>query len=109
LLVALRDVAETLGRRPLSLSPLWAESDEAAWRGTVDEAVAHFEANPPHGEWALVIGGARGKAARWPEDRVQSELERLLVKGLGRKEAARLVAEVSGWRPREVYRLAAQG
>ena len=109
LLVALRDVAETLGHRPLSLSPLRAESDEAAWRGTVDEAAAHFEANPPRGEWALVIGGARGKAARWPEGRVQSELERLLVKGLGRKEAARLVAEVSGWRPREVYRLAAQG
>lgn len=108
LLAALRDAAETLGDRPLTLSPVRVEPGERVWRGTVSEAVIHFEANPPRGEWALVIGGATGEAVRWPEDRVRSELARLLAGGLSRKAAARRVAHVSGWRPREVYRLAAE-
>lgn len=107
LLGTLHDVAETLGDRPLALSPMRGESGEGVWRGTVSEAVIHFETTPPCGEWVLVIGGATGEAARWPQDRVQSELARLLADGLSRKAAVRQVAEASGWRPREVYRLAA--
>lgn len=106
LLDALRDVTEILGNRPLALSPVQVELDERVWRGTVDEATAHFETDPPRGEWVLVIGGATGEAARWPEDQVRAELARLLADGLGRRAAARQVARVSGWRSREVYRLA---
>lgn len=106
LLVALRDVVEILGDRRLALSPLLAESGEEVWRGTVNEAVVHFETDPPRGEWALVVGGATGETVRWPEGQVRSELERLLADGLSRKEAARQVAEVAGWRPRKVYGLA---
>jgi len=106
LLVALRDVVEILGDRRLALSPLWAESGEEVWRGTVNEAVVHFEADPPRGEWALAVGGATGETVRWPEGQVRSEMERLLADGLSRKEAARQVAEVAGWRPRKVYGLA---
>lgn len=104
---ALRDAAKTLGDRPLALLPVRDEAGERVWRGTLNEAVAHFEANPLPGEWSLVIGGAVGEAARWPEERVRSELERLLAGGSSRKEAARQVAQVSGWRSREVYGLAA--
>jgi len=109
LLATLRDVAEVLGDRPLALLPLDVASDEGIWRGTVSEAVVHFEVDLSLGEWALVVGGATGEAGRWPEDRVQSELARLLAEGLGRKVAAQQVARASGWRPREVYRLATEG
>lgn len=104
--VALCDIAETLGDRPLALSPVWVGPAEMVWRGTVSEAAAHLEMNPALDEWILVIGGATGEAIRWPETRVRSEFTRLLADGLSRKDTARQVAEVSGWRPREVYRLA---
>jgi 16S rRNA (cytidine1402-2'-O)-methyltransferase len=105
--LALHDVVEILGDRCLILSPLEADADEI-WRGTASEALAYFKANPPPGKWALVISGSLTQTAQWPEERVRSELERLLVKGMSRKEAARQVAGVSGWRPRDVYRLAAR-
>jgi 16S rRNA (cytidine1402-2'-O)-methyltransferase len=108
LLDALRDVAEILGNRPLTLSPVSMESDEKRWQGTVSKALVRCETNSLRGEWALVIGGATGEAARWPEDRVRAELARLLADGLGRRAAARQVAAASGWRPREVYRLGAE-
>jgi 16S rRNA (cytidine1402-2'-O)-methyltransferase len=104
---ALCDVAEILGNRRLALLPFWANSSEA-WRGTVKEALAHLEGEPLRAEWALVISGSTGQAARWSEEQVRSELKSLLADGMGRKEAARRIAEVSGWRRREVYRLAGQ-
>lgn len=112
LLAALRDVAETLGDRALALLRAPITLDGCVWRGTVQEAVAccevNREVNPPPGECALVIGGATEGERRWPEARVRSELARLLAKGLSRKAAARQVAESSGWRQREVYRLAVE-
>jgi len=105
--LALHDVVEILGDRCLTLSPLRADAGEI-WRGTASEALAYLEANPPHGKWVLVVSGSPTQTAQWPEEQVRSELERLLVKGMSRKEAARRVAGVSGWRPRDVYRLAAQ-
>jgi len=109
LLNILREVAETLGDRPLVLMPLRREPGEKIWRGTVHKAMACFEADRQCGEWVLVIGGAPEETARWPEARVRLELARLLANGMSRKEAARQVAEAAGWRSREVYRLTTQG
>jgi 16S rRNA (cytidine1402-2'-O)-methyltransferase len=109
LLVAVHDIVETLGDRPLALSSLWPGPDEDMWRGTANEATAHLETDLLRGNWALVIGGSEGGMARWSEDRVRSELAHLLTKGVRLKEATRQVAEAAGWRPREVYRLAARG
>ena len=104
---ALRDVAQVLGDRPLAMVQVEMGFDKGVWRGTVQEALSHVEANLPHGQCVLVIGGAVDEVRRWPEARVRSELARLLAKGLSRKAAARQVAQVAGWRTREVYRLAA--
>jgi 16S rRNA (cytidine1402-2'-O)-methyltransferase len=106
LAAALHDVAETLGDRPMALTQVEGRGKGGVWRGTVKEALAYFEANLPDGQCALVIGGAMEEERRWPEARVRSELARLLAEGLSRKAAARQVAQVSGWRQREVYRLA---
>jgi len=104
---ALRDVAEALGDRPMSLTQVEGRDKGGVWRGTVREALAYVEANLPDGPCALVIGGAV-EDRRWPEARVRSELARLLAAGSSRKAAARQVAQVSGWRQREVYRLAGE-
>jgi 16S rRNA (cytidine1402-2'-O)-methyltransferase len=105
LTATLRDLLETLGDRPLALSLLRDVASKSVWRGTVGEALAHFEASPPDDARALVVGGASEEAARWPEERVRAEMARLLADGLRRKTAARRVARASGWRTREVYDL----
>jgi 16S rRNA (cytidine1402-2'-O)-methyltransferase len=105
---ALGDLAKAAHDRPLALVPVETGPDREVWRGMVHEALSYVEANPPRGECALVIGGATKVDMRWPERRVRSELALLLAEGLGRKAAVRQVAQVSGWRPREVYRLAVE-
>ncbi len=102
---ALRDVVETLGDRPVALFQESDRPEPQVWRGMAREALTHLAAGPPRGEWTLVVGGA-AEAARWLEAQVRAELARLLAEGVSRKAAARRVAQVSGWRPREVYRLA---
>lgn len=102
----LRDVAEILGDRTLALVRQQVEPERKVWRGTVREAMAYAGAGLLSGEWSLVVGGAANGEDRWPEAQVRAELARLLGEGLSRKAAARQVAEISGWRPREVYRLA---
>jgi len=101
----LRDVKETLGDRPLALSPVRGGPKAKVWRGTVQEAKDRFETEPPSGDWVLVIGGATEKTLRWSEEQVRAELDRLLGEGMKRKVAARQLARASGWRPRELYNL----
>lgn len=102
---ALQDLLETLGDRPLALSPIGGAAAEGTWRGTVRQALIQFETAPPRGDRTLVIGGASEEAPRWTEERVRAEMARLLADGVRRKTAARRVAGSSGWRPREVYDL----
>ncbi len=106
LLPALHDVADTLGDRPLCMAKTHDGLDGTVWRGRVREAMAQGRPNSLRDEWVLVIGGAE-EEPHWPEARVRSELARLLAEGQSRKAAAQQVARACGWRPREVYRLAA--
>ena len=74
-------------------------------------AHTHFASKEILGEITLVIAGAALAAAAepWDVEDVRAELSRLLADGaLKKKDAARLVAEQSGWPARELYRLAAE-
>ena len=54
----LRDAAKTLGPRQVAVACELTKMYEEVWRGTLDQAAAHFERNKPRGEFVLVIGGA---------------------------------------------------
>jgi len=56
---ALRDLAETLGERPASLSRELTKKFEETRRGTLRSLLQWVEAEPPRGEFVLVVGGAR--------------------------------------------------
>jgi 16S rRNA (cytidine1402-2'-O)-methyltransferase len=111
LLDALAGIQSALGDRPLAVARELTKLHEEIFRGPASAAHAHFAAKEILGEVTLVIAGAALAAAAepWDVDQVRAELASLLAAGeLKKKDAARLVAEQSGWPAREVYRLAAE-
>ena len=59
---ALRDLAETLGERPASISRELTKKFEETRRGTLRSLLEWVESAPPRGEFVLVVGGASGEA-----------------------------------------------
>lgn len=108
LVEALGDVAEVLGAgRAVVVARELTKLHEEYWRGTAAGAHAHFTAEPPRGEITLVIAGATAAAeAPWDEARVRAALADARARGLSAREAAREVAQASGWPRRQVYALA---
>lgn len=58
LVASLRDALEVLGDRPAALANDLTKLYEAVHRGTLSELLATLEADPPRGEYVLVIAGA---------------------------------------------------
>jgi 16S rRNA (cytidine1402-2'-O)-methyltransferase len=111
LLDALAGIQAALGDRPVAVARELTKLHEEIFRGPASAAHAHFAAKEILGEITLVIAGAALAAAAepWDVEQVRAELASLLAAGeLKKKDAARLVAEQSGWPAREVYRLAAE-
>ena len=108
LLDALRDIESTLGDRPVAVARELTKLHEEIFRGRAGAAWAHFAQKEILGEITIVIGGAPEAAQEpWDETRVRAEVERMVNEGMKKKEAARRVAELSGWPVREVYKLTA--
>ena len=78
---------------------------EEIWRGTLADAVAHFQ-DSPKGEITLVIGGS-GRTARaantWPESDIRRAIDLLQQEGMAPAAVARVVARLSGWSRSDVY------
>lgn len=105
LLESLEDIEAILGDRPLALCREMTKIHEEVWRGTVSGARQAFAERAPRGEFTLVIGGVAKEDRRWTEEQVRAALEDLLDKGLRRPDAAKRVADLSGWDRSSVYQL----
>jgi len=106
LLGTLEDVERILGDREISIARELTKLHEEIWRGRVSQARDHFSAQPPRGEFTLVVTGSAPQESRLGEQDVRASLSRLLEAGVRRREAVKAVAEMSDWRPQDVYRLA---
>jgi len=71
----LRDLAETLGERPASISRELTKKFEETRRGTRRSLLDWVEAEPPRGEFVLVVGGAPGEAGAGRSDGPAGEEE----------------------------------
>ncbi len=100
---SLRDLREVLGNRPIAVARELSKIHEEFVRGTLDEALAHFEQHAPRGEFTFVIGGAQPALSAWNDAAIQEELRRLIDAGWAGPDAVREVSRQSGWRRREVY------
>jgi 16S rRNA (cytidine1402-2'-O)-methyltransferase len=108
LLASLADLRDVLGNRRMALARELTKLHEEVWRGSISQALAHFEENPPRGEFTLVIEGAKEERVAWDEGQVREALAELLAEGVERKEAVKAVSELADWPKREVYKLALQ-
>ena len=105
LLTTLEDLCAAFGAdRPIALCRELTKLHEETRRCTLGEAVAHYAENTPKGEFVLVVGGAgpRQEVAVTMEDAVAQVLT-LKAQGIRLKDAAKEVAEHTGFSKNELY------
>ena len=100
---ALRDMLNTLGDRDIAVCREMTKLHEEVYRGTVSDALAHFDA--PRGEFTLVVAGAAEGAAQASSDEAREALLRLRADGLRARESVAQVAEATGMAHRALYRM----
>lgn len=100
---ALADIAEVLGERRMAVCRELTKVHEEVFRGTVLEAIAHFEA--PRGEFTLVVEGAgdQPQAAPIPAERIAEAMATARASGLSRRDAAARVSKELGVPRRAAY------
>ena len=101
---SLHDLRLILGDRRIAVARELTKLHEEIFRGSISEAVTHFEAGPVRGEITLVVAG-QDEAAVWTEDRLRSALQTARDAGRTPSQAAGELAARSGWPRRAVYRL----
>ncbi|MCS7060771.1 MAG: 16S rRNA (cytidine(1402)-2'-O)-methyltransferase [Anaerolineae bacterium] len=99
-------LAKAFPTRRLVLACELTKMFESVWRGTCAGALDHLRTHPPRGEYVLVLEGSQPEQPEsWPKTRVLEELKRQLAAGATRRDAARMIAEQSGWNKRDVIAL----
>ena len=106
LLDFLEEALEVLGDRQLCIGREITKLHEELWRGSLSQALAKFSQRAIKGEITVVIAGDSLKEELWEDDLVQKALLDQLQHGKSRKDAAEAVAKESGWRKRELYKIA---
>ena len=101
----LADLIEAFGPdRPISLCRELTKLHEEILRMTLGEAAAYYEAQPPRGEYVLVLRGCEAPAA--PAATVEDGVARareLMAEGLSRKDAIRQAAKELGLPKNALY------
>ncbi|MEG1500416.1 MAG: 16S rRNA (cytidine(1402)-2'-O)-methyltransferase, partial [Clostridiales bacterium] len=93
LLAVLSDLKEAFGNRPLVAARELTKHYEEVLRFDLDSSLEYFAANPPRGEFTLLVQGAEVLDEELPSDEVLiSLMDKLLAKGLSRKAAAKELA-----------------
>ena len=100
---------ERLGNRKITVCRELTKRHETALAVTLEEAVAHYEANPPKGECVLVIEGKSREEAReeerkqWEEMIIEDHMEVYTKQGMDKKSAMKAVAKDRGVSKRDIY------
>ena len=109
LVKTLKMLAERLGDRKVTVCRELTKRHETAFRSTLPEAAAYYDANDPKGECVLVIEGLSREAIRqeekerWEDMSIEDHMEHYLSQGLNRKEAMKRTAKDRGVQKREIY------
>lgn len=95
LVATLEDMQEAFGSdRSISLCRELTKLHEEVYRTTLGEAIAHYNENPPKGEFVLVVAGAEPLIEEKPTatDAAQ-RVRQLMEEGLSRKDAIKQTAK----------------
>jgi 16S rRNA (cytidine1402-2'-O)-methyltransferase len=102
LIAALRDILVVLGNRRVAVCRELTKLYEEVFRGTVEEAIAHFV--QPRGEMTIIIEGCTEKTLIVGTDEVVSRMRKLKQSGALTKEALSQMTQETGIPRRELYR-----
>jgi 16S rRNA (cytidine1402-2'-O)-methyltransferase len=100
----LRSLQQALGNRRGCVARELTKVHEEFIRGSLGELSAHFETQKVLGEVVILVEGRRG-VRRWTEEEVRTAIAARLSGGTPLKSLSTEIAQDSGWRARDVYRL----
>ena len=107
LMRTLTELHDALGDRELAICRELTKLHEQTLRLTLSEAIAHFEATPPKGEFVLVLSGAPEQdAPAVTEEEALRRVRALQAEGMRCKDACRQVAAQTGLSKNALYALA---
>lgn len=107
ILQTLEDLANILGEnRKIVLARELTKLHEEFWRGTIGQAIIHYQNNQPKGEFTIVIAGAEPELAVLSEDTIKQELQELLAQGISRSQASRQLSQKINLSRRKIYQIA---
>ena len=107
LLQTLEDLAKILGgNRKIVLARELTKLHEEFWRGTVGQAIIHYQNNQPKGEFTLVIAGAEPELPVLSENTIKQELQELFAQGISRSQASRQLSQKINLSRRKIYQIA---
>ena len=102
---ALADLEELLGDRQIAVAGELTKMFEEVFRGSISAARQHFANHPARGEYTLVVAGASKADQIWEKSDLLAALDAPPYTEMPPSQAARELAEISGWPRRKVYKL----
>ncbi|MGB7087709.1 MAG: 16S rRNA (cytidine(1402)-2'-O)-methyltransferase [Phormidesmis sp.] len=106
LIKTLADLADILGAdRAVTLARELTKRYEEFWRGTLGEAIAHYQQTAPRGEFTVAIAPTPPSLSTLSESEIITELKDLIAQGLSRTEASRQLAQRTPLSKRDIYQI----
>ena len=103
----LQDFAEIFGTsRQIVLARELTKLYEEFWRGTIEEAIAHYSQREPQGEYTLLVAGTPPTQPQLSEEELKAELLNIMSQGISRSQASRQLAKLTSLPRRQLYQLA---
>ncbi|MBD2250888.1 16S rRNA (cytidine(1402)-2'-O)-methyltransferase [Nostoc parmelioides] len=103
----LQDLAEVWGSdRQIVLARELTKLYEEFWRGSIGEAIAHYQQKEPQGEYTLLVAGNPPSETLLTEEQLKAELQQLMMQGISRSQASRQLTKYTSLNRRQVYQIA---
>jgi 16S rRNA (cytidine1402-2'-O)-methyltransferase len=103
----LQDLASVFGNsRRIVLARELTKLYEEFWRGSIEEAIHHYNSRPPQGEYTLLVAGAEFIKQELTEEEIKTQLQSLINQGISRSQASREIAKTTSLHRRHIYELA---
>lgn len=104
LLDSLEDLRIVLGDRQVAAARELTKLHEEIWRGMLSQAQVHFK--EPRGEFVLVVSGQSSAVSKeWSKEKLLARIKKEVKAGKSVKDISSELAEQSGWKKRDIYRL----
>ncbi|MGA7194026.1 MAG: 16S rRNA (cytidine(1402)-2'-O)-methyltransferase [Anaerolineales bacterium] len=104
LLDSLKDLEMILGNREVAVARELTKLHEEIWRGMLSQAQVHFK--EPRGEFVLVVSGQLSMINNeWSKEKLLVKIKKEIASGKSSKDISSELAELSGWKKRDIYRL----